>query len=293
MIDPPLGKSVSEYWTDHNVTNHRQFTTAQESKDSFLWRCRQYIGYLEYMPVDGAGGKAVLDYGCGPGHDLAGFLMYAKEPPLRLVGADVSPSSLAEARARAALHEGGDKAEFVQIDENEARLPFEDETFDIIHSSGVLHHIKEHKRVLSEFRRILKPGGYAQIMVYNYNSIWMHLYASYDIQIKQGLYPGLGRRELFTRTTDGPDCPIADCYTPEEYIAFVESVGGLKCEFKGAAVSAHEMQLLPQRFAALQDARLNPESREFLYSLTFDERGLPLYNGVAAGVDACYIVTRN
>ncbi len=243
--------------------------------------------------MDGAGGKAVLDYGCGPGHDLAGFLMYAKEPPLRLVGADVSPSSLEEARARVALHEGGDKVEFVQIEEGNPLLPFGDNSFDIIHCSGVLMCVREHRQILSEFRRILKPDGYAQLMIYNYDSLYMHLYTCYTKQILENAFVDLSKRDAFARLTDGTECPFVECFSPSEYIEYVESIGGLKCTLSGVAISAHEMKLLPSRYEALENQRLNRESREFLYSLTFDERGLPLYNGVVAGVDACYVVTRN
>ena len=289
-------KDVTGFWTKQNVTDHKMFSTAKQSEESFWWRSQQYLGYLEAMPVNQADGKTVLDYGCGPGHDSVGFLLYSK--PEKLVSADVSPTSLREAEHRVGLHlqsEGQPRdgvVQFVQIDDQNPRLPFEDNTFDIIHSSGVLHHIKEHRQVLQEFKRILKPDGYAQIMVYNYSSIWMHLYTCYVTQIKQGIYKTLSKREAFAKLTDGPGCPIADCYTPDEYIKFVESVDGLKCELTGAAISAFEMQLLPQRFDALLHPRLDHESREFLYSLTYDERGFPLHNGIVAGVDACYRVTR-
>jgi hypothetical protein len=33
---------------------------------------------------------------------------------------------------------------------------------------------------------------------------------------------------------------------------------------------------------------LPSESRKFLYELTFNERGIPLYRGEVAGVDACF-----
>jgi hypothetical protein len=56
----------------------------------------------------------------------------------------------------------------------------------------------------------------------------------------------------------------------------------------GVAVSAWEMACLPRRFDAIMDLRLPRESREFLRDLTFDSRGLPLRDGVHAGVDGCF-----
>ncbi len=39
-------------------------------------------------------------------------------------------------------------------------LPFDDESFDLVISFGVLHHIKDWRKALSEIKRVLKPGGY-------------------------------------------------------------------------------------------------------------------------------------
>jgi len=283
--------NVTDYWTKHRVTKgiKESFNSAAESEEFFYWRSLQYLGYLELMPVNQATDKVVLDYGCGPGHDSAGFLMCSK--PKRLVCADVSPSSLEIAKERVRLHEA-ENIEFVQIDELSPILPFEDNTFDIIHSSGVLHHIKEHKNIIQEFKRIMKPDGYAQIMVYNYNSIWMHLYVNYSLRILEGRFKGLNNREAFARSTDGPGCPIANCYSPDEYISFIQSIEGLKCEFTGASISANEMNFLPLRYDALMDISLHSESREFIYNLTFDDRGLPLYKGSVAGVNASYKITK-
>src|SRR5215469_439221 len=111
-----------EHGTQVNVTNRTRFTSAEESLDYFEWRNLLYSGYIESMPVAGHDGKAILDYGCGPGHDVVGFAHFSN--PARLIGMDVSTSSLAEARARVALH--NHKVEFVRISENDTRLPLED-----------------------------------------------------------------------------------------------------------------------------------------------------------------------
>jgi len=39
-------------------------------------------------------------------------------------------------------------------------LPFKDESFDVIISFGVLHHIDGWQKALAEINRVLKPGGY-------------------------------------------------------------------------------------------------------------------------------------
>lgn len=281
--DPALANAVAEYWTDHNVTLHKQFASRAESLDYFHWRCDQYPGYLSLMPVAGQDGADVLDYGCGPGHDLVGFVEYSK--PRRLVGIDVSTSSLKEAKQRLALH-GGDRTELVLAQPNATRFDFPDGAFDYIHSSGVLHHVPDLAGTLAEMRRMLRPDGRMRVMVYNYNSLWLHLYVAYVLRLQDCKIPvELPIRQAFSRSTDGPDCPIANCYTPDEF-GEIAAAAGFRWRLVGAACSLYEMQMASEhRLKACMDQRLERVHREFLLALTFDERGTPLYRGVPAGVD--------
>jgi SAM-dependent methyltransferase len=282
-VAAPAKASSAEYWTGFNVTLHHQFSSAEESLAYFHWRNDQYPGYIELMPVAGQDGKVVLDYGCGPGHDVVGFGSYSK--PRQLYAVDVSPTSIAEAKARVALH--GIDCEFLQIDESSNRIPLEDASVDYIHSSGVVHHTRNPVRVLAELKRILRPGGRMRIMVYNYNSLWLHLYVAYILRIKQRAYPGLDLRQVFTKTTDGENCPIANVYAPHEFAALA-SEAGLACRYLGAGISLFELKLFPEHFEALMDQRLAPEHRDFLKTLELDRRGYPMHRGTHAGVDGCY-----
>lgn len=277
-----ISHEVANYWTDHNVTRHKRFVSRAESLDYFHWRCDQYPGYLDLMPVKGFDGKSILDYGCGPGHDLAGFLEYSK--PENLVGADVSGSSLEEAKERLTLHDGN--AKLVLLDPETARLPFDDRSFDYIHASGVLGHMPNLTQILDEFHRILRSDGRCRVMVYNFDSIWLHLYVAYTLRLKQATIPvGLPIREAFLRSTDGPNCPISNCYTPEDF-GREAAKAGFDCCLIGVATSLFEEQTLAQdRYAACMDQRLEREHREFLLALTFDEKGWALHQGVPAGID--------
>lgn len=278
------GLSSAQYWTRHNVTEHRAFASAEESLRYFDWRNAQYIGYIDLMPVDRAEGKIVLDYGCGPGNDLVGFGVRSR--PARLIGVDVSLTSLAEAKARLAIH-GIKIADFVLLKDAFGPLPFESRSIDLIHSAGVLHHLSNMKHALREFRRILRDDGHCQIMVYNYNSIWMQLYASY---IYKKMHPWMGRlskQEVFKLTTDGEQCPIVNCFTPDQFSAIAAETG-FRAEFLGAAVALTEMMWLPRRYEAIKDQGLDPESRDFLLGLTFDDRNIPLHCGDVAGINGCF-----
>jgi len=275
------GGSAS-YWTEHMVDN-KPFADVESSLRHFRWRNAQYPGYIELMPVKGHDNKVIVDYGCGPGNDLTGFSVYSS--PMKLIGMDVSKSALGVASARIALH--GKKAELIQLDENNNKLPLDSESVDLIHSSGVLHHCKDLDTILGELYRILKKDGEMQIMVYNYDSLWLHLYTAYIFQIERGVYKDLDLLEAFKKTTDGPFCPISWCYKPEAFIAIVEKFG-FRGEFTGASGSMTEMRILNRRFDAISDIRLDEEHRNFLSELTFNDRGMPLYKGNIAGINACY-----
>lgn len=45
------------------------------------------------------------------------------------------------------------------------RLELEDESFDVFYAGHVLEHVPDDRRALTEIRRVLKPGGWAVIMV--------------------------------------------------------------------------------------------------------------------------------
>ncbi|MGH6769075.1 MAG: class I SAM-dependent methyltransferase [Xanthobacteraceae bacterium] len=234
------------------------------------------------MPVAGHDGKRILDYGCGPGHDLVGFCHNSLRA--KVVGADVSFTSLDEAVHRLNLH--GFVADLVHLNGRQVTLPFEDGRFDLVHCSGVLHHTEDPAQIMKEFRRVLVNDGEVQIMVYNYESVWLHLYVAYVKFLTEGRYAGLDIRQAFAKTTDGEDCPIARPYRPSEFIALCER-SGFRVSGVGCAASAFELSLLPRRYDAIMNMDLRRESREFLLDLEVDKSGIPYYNGLVAGIDLC------
>jgi SAM-dependent methyltransferase len=104
-------------------------------------------------------GERVLDLGSGAGTDsLIAAQMVGEEG--HVTGIDMTPAMLAKARAAAsAMHLSN--VEFV---EGEAeRLPFPDESFDVVVSNGVIDLIPDKDAVFSELYRVLAPDGRMQI----------------------------------------------------------------------------------------------------------------------------------
>ena len=68
--------AVDSYWSHHTV-NSTPFDSAQASADYLEWRFSVYPLYREFMDLWGNhDDEVVLDYGCGPGNDVTGFLLY-------------------------------------------------------------------------------------------------------------------------------------------------------------------------------------------------------------------------
>ena len=275
--------SSENYWTEHNVTKHKTFASEQESIDYLHWRNDQYVDYIKLLPIAGHDDEVIVDYGCGPGHDLVGFFTYSK--PAKVYGIDVSSSSLKEARARLDVHNY--PCEMMLTSETDETIPLDDNTVDYVHCSGVLNHVLSPERIAQEFHRILKPGGYVRLMVYNYHSIWVHLYVAHVLKSTDKRYRELSLDEAFRRSTDGFDCPISRNWTVLQMLKMAEKAG-FDALHLGNAVSLFELSLLSQRFAPIMDPEFPAESREFLTKITLDHRGVPYVEGQVAGIDGCY-----
>jgi SAM-dependent methyltransferase len=104
-------------------------------------------------------GERVLDLGSGAGTDSLVAAQMVGETG-RVTGIDMTPEMLAKAREAAAAME----ARNVEFVEGEAeRLPFADETFDVVISNGVVDLIPDKDAVFGELFRVLAPGGRLQI----------------------------------------------------------------------------------------------------------------------------------
>lgn len=108
-------------------------------------------------------GCDVLEAGCGIGTDGAQFAASGA----RYTGLDFSPSAIELARRRFDLYDLPGRFVAGSITD----LPFPNDTFDLVFSHGVIHHIADTKRAASEFGRVLKPGGTALVMVYHRRSL--------------------------------------------------------------------------------------------------------------------------
>ncbi|MFI8823777.1 class I SAM-dependent DNA methyltransferase [Streptomyces sp. NPDC053431] len=94
-------------------------------------------------------GRRVLDAGCGSGPLSAAL----RARGAAVTGVDVSAGMLELARRRL-----GDGIPLHQADLS-GRLPFDDDAFDDVVASLVLHYLEDWGPALAELRRVLRPGG--------------------------------------------------------------------------------------------------------------------------------------
>jgi ubiquinone/menaquinone biosynthesis C-methylase UbiE len=94
-----------------------------------------------------------LEIGSGTGYFSLNLLQMGVIE--RLTATDISPGMLE--RLSVTAEELGLEAE-TAVTEAE-RLPFDDESFDLVFGHAVLHHIPDVERAFAEFRRVLRPGG--------------------------------------------------------------------------------------------------------------------------------------
>jgi ubiquinone/menaquinone biosynthesis C-methylase UbiE len=96
--------------------------------------------------------KKILDVGCGLGVWLAQFA--AQTAPENVFGSDIDPELIAEAKQ----HFPDVPAANIVVSPAE-KLPFADNSFDIVFSNEVMEHVADDQQVMREVARILKLGG--------------------------------------------------------------------------------------------------------------------------------------
>lgn len=214
--DEELKERVREYWDSHPCGT--QFT-------QLVWGSREFFEEVErfryetqpfmkkIVGFDQFAGKRLLEVGCGLGTDL---LQFAKRGVL-VTGVDLTPHSIELVKKRFEL-EGIAVDARVSDAEN---LPFENNSFDVVYSFGVLHHTPNTQKAIDEIHRVLRPGGKIIIMLYHKNSlhVWLgvplfSLWKSFQKKASTLARPRL--IEDWVRVYDGGENPLGKAYSRTE-----------------------------------------------------------------------------
>lgn len=147
QTDASIDKLESKYVKgkkefDQNFSNMKFYSI---TRSSFAWR-----DMLLFKDIAGA---VCLDYCCGNGEAAVEM---AKRGAKKVVGIDISQVAIKNAQELAGSQGVGEICDFRIMDAENTE--FADNTFDIIHEYGALHHL-ELNAAFHELARILKPAG--------------------------------------------------------------------------------------------------------------------------------------
>lgn len=202
-------------------------------------------------------GRRVLEVGLGQGAEAELIIRSGAN----WSGLDLTAESVSRVKTRLAIHKlQGDVRQGSVLE-----IPWPDNTFDVVFSHGVLHHVPDITRAQHEIRRVLKPEGEAVVMLYARRSL------NYQVSIRilrrlglvlgyvarnLGYRPGgvlavhlANAREVGLRTymrmdrflsanTDGPSNPFSRVYD-------VESVRKVFTDFEFVGSHKHFMHAPP------------------------------------------------
>jgi ubiquinone/menaquinone biosynthesis C-methylase UbiE len=158
----------------------------------------RYGYYAPWMPTlmefSGHPGERVLEVGAGLGTDLAQFARNGSivtDLDMSAGHLELAKLNFARRGLTGAFHHG-----------DAENMPFDDATFDVVYSNGVIHHTPNTSRVIGEIRRVLKPGGRAIIMVYAEHSLNYWRNVVYHFGLRQGWLDDYSVGEIMSRTVE-------------------------------------------------------------------------------------------
>jgi SAM-dependent methyltransferase len=121
------------------------------------YRLEPYI--IPFAEFENSSGLEVLEIGLGLGADHERFALGGA----RLHGIDITTRAVEITSQRLGIK--GLQSELRVADAEE--LPFENDSFDLVYSWGVIHHSPDTVLAAREIMRVLKPGGGFRVMIYH------------------------------------------------------------------------------------------------------------------------------
>lgn len=140
------------------VSLYDRFAQLYDITFKFNGYARSLERYLRERALTLGEDADILDAGCGTGLVTLAILRTMRRPS-RITSIDLSAPSLAKARYWVAKETAPARHRVRFAQANLLALPFADETFDFIATSGALEYVPLGAG-LSELARVLKPGGH-------------------------------------------------------------------------------------------------------------------------------------
>lgn len=201
-----LKAHVRNFWDEESCGEI--YATGQSKREYYESHCKAryelepYI--FDFAKFYEGHGKDVLEIGVGMGAD---HVEWAKSNPKSLTGVDLSPRAIEHTKKRLAVY---GLTSDVKVADAE-KLPFDDDSFDLVYSYGVLHHTPNTPQAINDVYRVLRLGGTARIMIYHKYSL-----VGYMLWVRYGLLKGRLFRSLGDIYANHLESPGTKAYTQEE-----------------------------------------------------------------------------
>lgn len=194
-----LKEEVRNFWNadpcgSRYLGNRADFEAHARARYELEPYIHEFAGFAQ------SAGLCVLEVGVGMGADYLEWLKAGAQA----VGVDLSGKSLEQAKRRCEL---AGYTPDLRVSDAE-RLPFPDDTFDIVYSYGVMHHSPDTPQCFREAWRVLKPGGTLRIMIYHHPSL-----TGFMLWLRYGCLRGKSLRQS---VHDRLESPGTKSYTLEE-----------------------------------------------------------------------------
>lgn len=177
------------------------------------YRLEPFIpGFADFA---GASDKTMLEIGVGAGADFQNWCRHARHS----TGVDLTEKAIALTIERLELNSVPRERYALQTADAE-NLPFEDESFDLVYSWGVLHHTPDTKRAFREVYRVLKPGGVVKAMIYHVPS-----WGGFMLYLRRGFARGKFSMTMKEAIYEDLESPGTKAYTLEEARDLVAQAG--------------------------------------------------------------------
>lgn len=203
-----LKESVKEHWEREACgTRYGSETDRKRFFDEISaarYRLDPYIPAFADFPS--ARGKTVLEIGVGAGADFQNWCRHA----LHATGIDLTEKAISLTRERLELNLVPTER-YSLWNADAENLPFDDESFDLVYSWGVLHHTPDTGRAFREVFRVLKPGGVVKAMIYHVPS-WSGLM----LYLRCGLARGKFKMTMKEAVFADLESPGTKAYTVDE-----------------------------------------------------------------------------
>ncbi len=202
-----LKKTIQDYWT-RNVPGLDLISKeySPEMKEFYNQTDAERYKYDSYIPalIDSFAekGKLVLEVGCGMGTDSRSISRRGAD----IVSLDLSFNNVSFALKGMQIFSLKGRG----VNADAEKLPFKDNTFDIVYSFGVLHHTPDTQKAINEARRVLKPNGKSIIMLYHKGYAYYVLWLLHGCKRLFGIYS----QDKFTSQYD--NTPLSRMYSKKE-----------------------------------------------------------------------------